>query len=101
MAYGDGIRNAQVQDTFLGFEDHGMFIVQVDLDYGHARQSYQRVVNAENCKQEIITVLNVLGVDSWERVKGKHARAFVEGGLIRALGHFLNDKWTDGQERDA
>ena len=91
------VRNARIVDTYLGYEDHGIFIVQVNLDYGSSRQSLQYAVSPES-DLTLLTVLkelmNAVGVMSWEQLKGKHCRAMIQKGMVRQLGNIIEDTWS-------
>jgi hypothetical protein len=90
------IRNATITDTFLGIEDHGLFVWTVSMDYGGAEQGFQRILasKAEASSVRVIrALLEAVGVDSWEQLPGKNVRCAIEGGLIRGVGHITKDTW--------
>lgn len=103
------IRNGRVKETFLGREDHGMFIFCLTLDYGPATQGFGLFQldawNEQRGRREgtrfgmesIIGVLETLGVESWEDLCGTPVRARLEDGIIRAIGHYLEDRWFDNE----
>ena len=42
-------------------------------------------------------ILNVLEVNSWEKLRGSHIRVktdSISNGKIIAIGHFLKDRWV-------
>jgi hypothetical protein len=43
----------------------------------------------------ITGIMDVLGVDDWSKVPGQFARVRREGGLIRAIGHIVEDRWFE------
>lgn len=108
------IRNARIETTTLGFEDHGIFTFWLMLDYGGAGQGYGgygldeprrddsgkylgRRGTAFGC-DAIVRLLEVLDVDSWEKLPGKPCRVKGGGcgsGGIEAIGHYLKDQWLD------
>ena len=95
----DGIYNAHIKNTFLGVEDHGMFIWTVFVEYGEgSQQGYQRIL-ASKIEAEPVTIirklLEAVGVESWEQLKGRYCRVRLENGLIRAMGHITREQWND------
>ena len=96
-------RNARIRDTFLGIEDHGLFIAQIGMDYGGSHQGFQRILDysGDNSLTVIRQILEVIGVDSWEALRGKHCRVRVKDGFIRHIGNILDDKWTIWPEDEA
>jgi hypothetical protein len=47
----------------------------------------------------IARVLDVVGVDSWEELPGKHIRVdHDEWGPIHRIGNIIEDKWFDPNE---
>ncbi len=90
------IRNATITETFLGIEDHGLFVWTVSMDYGGSEQSFQRILasKADASSVRVIgALLGAVGVDSWEQMRGKNVRCVIEGGLIRGVGHITKDTW--------
>ena len=48
--------------------------------------------------QFIASVLNVLGVETWEDLPGTHARVEFDGQMIRRIGHWLKEQWFDPRD---
>lgn len=93
-------KNATIKDTMLGFEGHGILTAMITLDYGGSCQGYGGYRmdggNDDFLAKSIIGILNVVGVDSWESLKGKHIRVEKEdswNGKILRIGNFLEEKW--------
>jgi hypothetical protein len=79
---------AKIVDTFLGFEDHGIFAVNLTMDYGGAGQGtgHYSIINVAG--PFLKGILGACGVDTWDRVKGRTVFALVEdehNGFIRGL----------------
>jgi len=103
-------RNATIKSTMLGYEDHGIFTAILNLDYGGAGQGFGLCfLDAYNDKtkeregtafgmQFIIEVMKVVGVESWESLKGKHCRVKADYEKVHAIGHFLKDEWFSPQD---
>ena len=104
----DGIYNAKVNSTSLGYEDHGILTAFVHLDYSGSSQGFggysldspsiDREVSRNRlphlaCGHFIMGVLRVTKASDWESVKGCVVRARVEDGFVCALGHFMDDDW--------
>lgn len=74
---------AKIESTFLGYEDHGIFTAMLHCDFGGSGQgiggfsldSYEeekkRRVGSAFGIDFIARTLEVCGVDSWEKVKGR------------------------------
>lgn len=103
MARDDEARNARIVETFLGVEDHGLFIAQIEMDYGGSRQGFQRILTygGDNGVTVLRQILEVVGVDNWEALRGKHCRVKGSGGFIRHIGNILDDRWTIWPENNA
>lgn len=70
---------AKIVNTFLGFEDHGVFTFTIFLDFGGAGQGagLRMYGNSEGpyegskLYEHLTGVLAAAGVDSWEQLKGR------------------------------
>lgn len=106
------IKNAIIQSTMLGREDHGImtFMIYIGGDgfncgvggycldeFDSATQT--RVFRAESM-EAISKVLEVVGVDKWEDLPGKYIR-FEDNGCgftVTKIGNIIKDKWFDLKE---
>lgn len=92
----EGIFNARIERTMLGFEDHGIFTAFVFVNDGTGVQGFGgRFLKGDFTDQFITGVLKVVGVDTWEELRGKHVRIDRGGGLLRRIGHIIEDRWYD------
>jgi hypothetical protein len=101
------IKNARIDGTLLGYEDHGILTCFLYLDYGGTSQGfggYTLDEYDETVKRRIPTVygmkfvteiLRVVGVDSWEKLKGQHIRVEADWQAVHRIGHLLKDVWFD------
>jgi hypothetical protein len=92
------IKNARVTGTTLGIEDHGCLTFMIHLDYGRAGQGfggYNLPSTNGFCAVAIRRVLEVLGVRSWEELKGLHVRADADSAHVYRLGNIITDEWVD------
>ena len=105
------IKNAIIKSTFLGFEDHGFFTFILDLDYGGSGQGvglfcldHKEWDRNEGQKDDaqlaksfrlIEKILNVIGVDSWEELPGKHIKVKAEHTKVHEISHILKENWLN------
>ena len=100
-------RNAKIQSTMLGYEDHGIFTFMLYLDYGGVSQGAGGYsLDGYNKKEEtrkgwkygidlLTRIMKVVGVDSWEKLKGKNIRVKSDHCKVYAIGNLLNDEWLN------
>ncbi len=100
-------RNAKIESTNLGTEDHGCMTFYLMLDYGGAGQGFGGYVLDEFDKEAktrrgtaygteaIRRVLETVGVSRWEKLPGTPVRVRAEHDKVHAIGHYLKDKWLD------
>lgn len=103
-------KNATIKSTMLGYEDHGILTIFLNLDYGDSGQGFggyalDEFIKGADARIPTVAVgkwikglLDVVGVEKWEALKGQHLRVEIEGGWngkIVRIGHFLKDKWFD------
>jgi len=103
----DKIENAVVKATQFGVEDHGILSAWLHVGAagwgqgfgGYALDAWdekkKRRVGSERAGIFVRRILETLGVDEWEKLKGTPCRVRRVGGLIVALGHFTDDKWFE------
>ena len=102
------IKNAKITGTMLGTEDHGVMSFWLYLDYGdsgaqgaggYVLDSYDRTLDkrvaSKWCGEAVAEVLRVVGVESWEKLKGQHIRVKADYNKVHAIGNLLKDKWMD------
>ena len=85
-------KNAKITGTMLGLEDHNIFTCFVYLDYGSASQGFGGYF-LKSYPTMIQDILNVVGVRSWEELKGKYVRVVADSNKIIRIGHVIEDKW--------
>ncbi len=105
------ILNAKITGTMLGVEDHGILTCYLYLDYGdHGCQSFggyslDRFDGPREAKtmrtgtaygmEFVARVLRVVGVDSWEKLKGSVCRVKMTHDKVYAIGNLLSEKWFE------
>ena len=99
------IRNAVIESTRLAFEDHSIFTYWLVLDYGGEGQGFggytldewdegtRTRVGTAFGQQAIIALLKVVGVRSWEELKGKYVRVKATHSKVVAIGNILREDW--------
>ena len=95
------IKNARIDSTFLGKEDHGIPSFNVGLDYGGSHQGFGGYDLRFYGIKPIMRILEVLGVESWEKLKGTPCRAKCEYTKVHAIGHFIEDRWYEVEREGA
>lgn len=96
------IVNGKIAETFLGFEDHGIFTFVISIEIEHYRQGFglYSIESAFALKQ----VLNTVGVRSWEELEGKYVRVKYLSDeyneKIHAIGHIMEEKWFSFEDKD-
>lgn len=109
MSWNDGIKNARIDSTTLGTGDTGLFMFWIGLEYGSLHQAFGGI-GLDNPPKErkpgarreptaygmdcIVRILEVVGVENWEQLKGKYVRADVQDGLVKGLINILDDDKT-------
>lgn len=117
----DRTKNALIEDTMLGFEDHGIMTCFLHFDYGDAGHQGFGGYGLDEPKKDsegkhigrfgsaygmefIKQILETVGVEKWEQLKGKYVRVrFSEkpsgwSDKIEAIGHITKDKWFSPKE---
>jgi hypothetical protein len=106
------IKNAQITRTMLGREDHEIFTFMIfvkcegwecgvggyALDY-YNKELGERVYSAKSL-EAVSKLLDVVGVDKWEDLKGKYIRVKDNGwgSTIDEIGNLIENKWFNLRE---
>lgn len=94
---------AKITDTFLGFEDHGVFTLSVTLDYGGSFQgtpmfsyaSHAETYPDSKLHEHLLGVLGAAGVDRWEKLRGRTIYALSGYTQVYALKPLPTEKGTE------
>lgn len=99
------VTNARIRSTMLGIEDHGIMTFFLNLEWSGAGQGFggycldgkSGTVGHSKSIISIRRILEVVGVEKWEDLKGKlvRIRKDDEWGQIKAIGHIIDDRWFD------
>lgn len=105
------IENCKITKTQLGIEDHGMMIFFITVEGcgwgvsigGYSLDKYIKDQPREGCGkayQAIRRILEILEIDTWEKLPGTIIRVETEGPGSQAtkIGHIIKDKWFDIKE---
>ncbi len=89
------IMNAIITRTMLGNEDHGILTLFLFLDFDGSTQGFGGYDIRQNAGTWIKRILEVVGVDNWDDLKGKTIRVKKYGynDPIYGIGHIIKDKW--------
>lgn len=95
------IKNAKITGTSLGIEDHGIMTSHLYLEWDGACIGFGGyVLSGESGIAYIEEILNVVGVNSWEELKGQYVRVEIGGIGTKAtrIGNLIKDKWLSNNE---
>ena len=84
--------NATIRGTFIGVEDHGVPTFMVDVEHEDGSQAFGTYDLRYYGIEPILRTIRAVGAKSWENLKGKHCRVFIEDGLIRGIGHIVHSE---------
>lgn len=100
------IKNALIESTHLGLEDHGIATLYLHLKYGggggqgfggYALDEYDEAkkkrVGTSYGMEFIKRICATVGVSAWEQLPSKHIRVDAEWTKIHGIGHIIEDKW--------
>lgn len=95
------IKNAQIIETRLGYQDHGIFTCTIQVQYGDNSVQGCPALNlrgdnpGDSTGSFLRNLLGTLEAATYEEVKGRYCRVKIEGGLIKAIGHLMKPGWFD------
>ena len=106
------IRNFRIIDTSLTMEDNGCLTFYLTISgggwgcsvggyvLGHGYLSADDFVGSADGLECLMRIMDVVGVESWEDLKGKCIRAEFEnfGSSIHKIGNITEEKWFDIKE---
>ena len=109
------IKNAKIESTMLGIEDHGIMTCYLYLDYGDSghqgfggygldepkkdkNDEFVGRVGSAWGMQFIMKILDVVGVEKWEDLPGKYVRVEAEHDKVHKIGNITKDKWFSPKE---
>jgi hypothetical protein len=99
------IYNGTITETFLGVEpDVGVITGEITIKYGKGiiQKFGGLCLKDQAMSRFVVALVEALKLHSWEEVNGKYVRIKVgSNGLIKAIGHIVEDSWLDLDEHGA
>lgn len=106
------IKNAKITNVTLTMKDHGVLTFYLTLEgsgvafgyggyvIGHGYLGANDFDGSGKGVEAIMRIMNTIGVDSWEDLKGKYLRYEDNGwgSCVTKIGHIIEDKWFDIKE---
>ncbi len=99
------IKNAIITSAVLDTGDRGLLTAWLNLDYGGSGQgfggyalylpkNYKHHTNKCNFAGHFIfRCIEIAGVESWDKLKGKTVRVKSSHRKVEAIGHIVKDDW--------
>ena len=107
------IKNALITFADLSMADHGAFTLRIGIKFdqcvhteiggyalGHGYIGASQFEGSPKGIEEIMRIMDVVGVDRFSELEGKYIRIVDEGWNkpIKKFGNILEDKWFDYEE---
>ena len=92
------ILNAQIVDTFLGIEEHGIFTSFLRISTSAFVVEVGGYDLETKSTEFIRTFLTTLEKVRWEDLAGTYIRIVKDGDKVHKIGHIMKDKWLDFDE---
>lgn len=106
------LENAKITHADLSMADYGCLTLAISLEgnnwgtvfggycIGKGYLGATRFAGSGKGIEEIMRIMDVVGVDNFSELKGKYVRVEVETGSspIKKIGHIIKDKWFDYNE---
>lgn len=99
-------KNARIESTMLGTEDHGILTCYLTVAYdkclrqGFGGYALDRFDKTRDCRigtaygmEFVSRIMQTIGVEKWEDLKGKYCRIRGNSVKIYAIGHITDDVW--------
>jgi hypothetical protein len=99
------IKNAIISDAIIDTGERNLLTAWIMLDYGGSAQGFggfslylpkdftHHTVKGDFAGHFIFRAMEVAGVESWSKMKGKTIRVTIEDGKAISIGHIVKDDW--------
>lgn len=98
------IKNAVIESASLGFGDRGFLDAWLTLDYSGSGQGFGGYTlylpegfSHHNLMSPaghfLFRVMQIAGVESWDKLKGRSIRVRATHNGVEAIGHIVKDDW--------
>ena len=106
----ENIENAIIDSVELSMEDHGCLTLLLSVSgygwgcsvggyvLGHGFVGAKNFTGCAKGIEEIMRVMDTVGVSKFSDLKGKYIRVVIENNSIKKFGHIIEDKWFDYNE---
>ena len=108
-AVGYTIENALITSVDLSMADHGVLCLEMGLDgggwgcvfgghvIGKGYLGAKKFEGSTSGIEYIMEIMNVVGVERFNDMKGKYIRVATEGwgSTVKIIGNIIEDKWFD------
>lgn len=108
-AVGYTIENALITSVDLSMADHGVLCLEMGLDgggwgcvfgghvIGKGYLGAKKFEGSPSGIEYIMEIMNVVGVERFNDMKGKYIRVATEGwgSTVKIIGNIIEDKWFD------
>lgn len=103
------IKNAIIESASITTSDRGFLDCWLQLDYGGTGQGFggyalylPKSFDNHELKSvaghHIYRIMEIAGVESWDRLPGKTVRVKSDWGKVHAIGHIVKDDWFCPEE---
>ena len=107
------IQNAKITKVDLSMADHGCLTLELFIEgngwgccvggyaLGHGYVGAKEFIGFPKGIEEIMRIMNVVGVSRFNEMQGKYIRVETEGWgsfIIHKIGNIVEDKWFDYHE---
>lgn len=104
-------KNAKIESTMLGMEDHGILTCFLTVVYDKSchqgfggytldrfDKAMDRRIGTAYGMEFISRIMQTIGVEKWEDLKGKYCRIRGNSVKIYEIGHITDDVWFSPDE---
>lgn len=104
------IKNAIIESVTIDMGDRGLLTAWLNLNYGGSGQgfggfslylpkSYAHFTEkGDFAGHFLFRCMEIAGVESWDKMKGKTVRVKSQHSKIEAIGHIVKDDWFNPSE---